>query len=58
LSKAYFWSAIANARGDEASKLRLEVLASRMTPAQISVAREKADDWIHTYYQRAKPEPN
>ncbi|MGA7081481.1 MAG: GAF domain-containing protein [Terriglobales bacterium] len=58
LSKAYFWSAIANARGDEASKIRLEVLASRMTKAQISAAREQADAWIHSYYQRAKSEPN
>ncbi|MGA9415774.1 MAG: GAF domain-containing protein [Terriglobales bacterium] len=58
LSKAYFWSAIANARGDEASKIRLEVLASRMTPAQISAAREQADAWIHSYYQRAKSEAN
>jgi hypothetical protein len=58
LSKAYFWSAIANARGDEASKIRLEVLASRMTKAQISSAREQADAWIHSYYQRAKSEAN
>ncbi len=58
LSKAYFWSAIANARGDEASKIRLEVLASRMTPAQIFSAREQADAWIHSYYQRAKSEAN
>jgi hypothetical protein len=58
LSKAYFWSAIANAHGDEASKIRLEVLASRMTRAQISAAREQADAWIHSYYQRAKSEAN
>jgi hypothetical protein len=58
LSNAYFWSAIANAQGDEASKIRLEVLASRMTRAQISTARQQADAWIHNYYQRAKSEAN
>ncbi|MGD0212745.1 MAG: GAF domain-containing protein [Terriglobales bacterium] len=58
LSNAYFWSTIANAQGDEASKIRLEVLASRMTRSQISTARQQADAWIHNYYQRAKSEAN
>jgi hypothetical protein len=58
LSKAYFWSAIAVAQGDEISKSRLEGLASQMTRAQVSAARQQAEAWIHTHSQRAKAEPN
>lgn len=56
LSKAYMWSAIAFAGGDQNSKIRLEGLASQMTRAQISAARQQADAWIHQH--NAKPESN
>jgi hypothetical protein len=49
LSKAYFWSAIALAQGDENSKIRLEGLASQMTRAQVSAARQQAEAWIHQH---------
>jgi len=49
LSKAYMWSAIALAGGDEISKSRLEGLASRMTRAQVSAARQQAEEWIHQH---------
>jgi TPR repeat protein len=58
LSKAYFWSAIALANGDENSKARLEGLASQMTHAQVSAARQQAEVWIRAHSQRAKSEPN
>ena len=58
LSKAYFWSALALAQGDENSKSRLEGLASQMTQAQVSAARQQAEAWIHSHSQRAKPEAN
>lgn len=48
-SKAYFWSAIAMAQGDEMSKSRVEGLSSQMTRAQISVARQQAEDWISAH---------
>ena len=54
LSKAYMWSAIALAGGDEISKSRLEGLASRMTRAEISAARQQADAWIHNHTQRPR----
>jgi TPR repeat protein/putative methionine-R-sulfoxide reductase with GAF domain len=44
--KAYFWSVLAQAGGDEASKYRVSVLASRMTHAQIAGAQQQANDWI------------
>ena len=58
LSKAYFWSEIALARGDENSKSRLEGLASQMTQAQVSAARQQAEAWIRAHSQRAKSEAN
>jgi hypothetical protein len=54
LSQAYFWSALALAQGDENSKSRLEGLASQMTRAQVSAARQKAEVWIH---QHNSPKP-
>jgi hypothetical protein len=56
LSNAYMWSAIAFAGGDENSKIRLEGLASQMTRAQISAARQQAEAWIHEH--NAKLERN
>src|SRR6267378_7332892 len=56
LSKAYFWSALALAQGDENSKSRLEGLASQMTQAQVSAARQQAEFWLHSHSQRAKSE--
>ena len=49
LSKAYFWSVIAMAQGDEVSKGRLELLASQMTRAQVSAARQQAEVWLHQH---------
>jgi TPR repeat protein len=57
LSKAYFWSVIAMAQGDEISKGRLELLASQMTRAQVYAARQQAEVWIHQH-KSAKPAVN
>ncbi len=46
LSKAYFWSALALAQGDDGSKFRLEGLSTQMTRAQVTAARQQADDWL------------
>jgi putative methionine-R-sulfoxide reductase with GAF domain len=46
LVKAYFWSVLAQSGGDEASKYRVSVLASRMTHAQVAAAEQQANDWI------------
>ena len=58
LSQAYFWSEIALAGGDENSKSRLEGLASQMTQAQVSAARQQAEAWIRTHTQRTKSAAN
>lgn len=57
LSKAYLWSALALAQGDENSKSRLEGLASQMTRAQVSAARQQAEVWIRQH-NSAKPARN
>jgi putative methionine-R-sulfoxide reductase with GAF domain len=44
--KAYFWSILAEAGGDEASKSRAGLLASRLNPSQILYAQQQANDWM------------
>ena len=58
LPRAYFWTAIAVAQGDENSKWRLEGLASLMTQAQVSAARQQAEVWIRAHGQQAKSGAN
>ena len=49
LSRAYFWSALAFAQGDETSKSRLEGLSSQMTRSQVAAARQQAEIWIRRH---------
>jgi putative methionine-R-sulfoxide reductase with GAF domain len=55
--KAYFWSVLAQAGGDEASKYRVSVLASRMTHAQIAGAQQQANDWIKEHQSVSQNSP-
>lgn len=54
LEKAYFWSILARAGGDEASKYRVAVLTSLMTRTQIAAAQQQADDWLKQHQSTAK----
>jgi GAF domain-containing protein len=45
-SKAYFWALLAQAGGDEASKTRVPILASRMAHQQLVTVQEQADQWL------------
>ena len=54
LRKAYFWSALARNGGDEASKYRLQALASRMTHRDVAAAQKQADDWLAQHQPVAK----
>jgi len=54
LQKAYFWSVLAQTGGDEASKYRVAVLASRMTRSQIVSAQQQADEWIRQHQRAGK----
>jgi TPR repeat protein len=46
---AYMWSAIATAEGDEASSYRLAILQSRLSPAELTEAKERAAGWLRTH---------
>jgi hypothetical protein len=58
LSKAYFWSLLAFSQGDDNSRSRLEALASQLTKAQVSAARQQAALWLRSHSERAKSEVN
>jgi TPR repeat protein len=56
MQKAYFWAVLAQAGGDEASKVRVQFLTSRMTRTQILAAQQRANDWIKEHQlMTAKP---
>jgi TPR repeat protein len=57
LVKAYFWSVLAQAGGDEASKYRVSVLASRMTHSQVAAAEQQANDWIKEHQSVSQNSP-
>jgi putative methionine-R-sulfoxide reductase with GAF domain len=49
INKAYFWSVLARAGGDEASKYRVESLASNMTRAQARAVQQEAEMWLQEH---------
>jgi hypothetical protein len=46
LSKAYYWAILAEAGGDEGSKYRVALLASRLNRGQILAEQKRAEEWI------------
>src|SRR5204863_8972375 len=58
LTKAYFWSILAQAGGDQASKYRVAVLTSRMSRSQVVAAQEDANQWLQQHQVTlGKPSP-
>jgi TPR repeat protein len=55
LNKAYFWSILAQAGGDEASKYRIPLLVSHMSRSQIIAAQQQANEWLKQHQTAAKP---
>jgi TPR repeat protein len=55
LNKAYFWSILAQAGGDEASKYRIPLLVSHMSRSQIIAAQQLANEWLKQHQSEAKP---
>jgi len=49
LNQAYFWSILAEAGGDQASKYRASILASRLTRAEVIAAQQQANDWLKVH---------
>jgi hypothetical protein len=54
LSKAYYWAILAEAGGDEGSKYRVALLASRLSRTQMLTEQKRAEDWIKLHQSFAK----
>jgi GAF domain/PilZ domain/Sel1 repeat len=54
LSKAYYWAILAEAGGDESSKYRVALLASRLSRTQILAEQKQAEEWIKAHQTLAK----
>ena len=54
VNRAYFWTVLARARGDESSKYLAEILASSMTRSQAASIEQQADLWLQQH-QSTKP---
>jgi uncharacterized protein len=59
LTKAYFWTVLARAGGDEGSKALAIVLASHLTRAQAVSIEQSAEQWFQQHQAQAmmKPDP-
>jgi hypothetical protein len=56
-NKAYFWTVLARAGGQESSKDLAKVLANGMTRAQAAAIEQQADIWYQQHESHAKPSP-
>jgi hypothetical protein len=56
-NKAYFWTVLARAGGQESSKDLAKVLANGMTRAQAAAIEQQAEIWYQQHEFRAKPSP-
>ena len=55
LNKAYFWTVLARARGDQGNKDLATVLASGMSRNQAAAIEQQADIWLQQHPGLAKP---
>jgi GAF domain-containing protein len=54
-AQAYFWTVLARANGDAASKALAPFIATRLTPAQKSAIEQKAEQWLERQESTSKP---
>ena len=57
LNKAYFWSVLARAGGDEASKYRVDSMATSMSRGQRVAIQQQAESWLHDHNQGIEQSP-
>ena len=57
LNKAYFWALLAQSGGDDASRVRVPFLASRLSETEILADQNKANEWFKTHRSHNKPSP-
>jgi uncharacterized protein YigA (DUF484 family) len=49
LTKAYYWATLAQSGGDQGSKYRVAMLASRLSPSEVAAIEQQANDWIRAH---------
>jgi hypothetical protein len=57
-NKAYFWTVLARAGGQESSKDLAKVLANGMTRAQSAAIEQQAEIWYQQHESHAQPRPD
>jgi hypothetical protein len=55
-NRAYFWTVLARASGDDASKALAPFIATRLTLAQRATIEQQAEQWLQ-HHESAKPQP-
>jgi hypothetical protein len=53
-SQAYFWTVLARANGDDASKALAPFIATRLTPAQRAAVEQRAEQWLERHESAPK----
>ena len=56
-NRAYFWTVLARASGDDASKVLAPFIAVRLTLAQRAAIEQQAEQWLQKHESPAKPAP-
>jgi len=57
LNRAYFWALLAQSGGDEASRVRVPFLASRLSEREILADQKEAEAWFKSHRAHGKPSP-
>jgi GAF domain-containing protein len=53
-SRAYFWTVLARASGDDASKVLAPFIAARLTPGQRTAIEQQAEQWLQQHETRTQ----
>jgi putative methionine-R-sulfoxide reductase with GAF domain len=53
-NRAYFWTVLARASGDDASKVLAPFIAARLTPPQRTAIEQQAEQWLQQHETRAQ----
>ncbi len=57
-NQAYFWTVLARASGDDASKALAPFIATRLTPAQRAAIEQQAEQWLERHESAPKSVAN
>ena len=53
-NQAYFWTVLARANGDDASKVLAPFIAARLSPAQRAAIQQQAEQWLQQHQSSTK----